>query len=137
MNTTLRARIRLFFRHGKTRSQPINSTKWATSSRKSNVSNSARTALKTSWRKSRISNSRSELPTLRDSPRLLRRRREAIMSADIDATPSKERRSFLEVFWVFLRLGVTSFGGPIAHLAYFRAEFVERREWLDEAGPAS
>jgi chromate transporter len=37
-----------------------------------------------------------------------------------------------EVFRVFLRLGLTSFGGPIAHLAYFRAEFVERRGWLDE-----
>jgi chromate transporter len=55
------------------------------------------------------------------------------MSADIDVTSSKRRRSFLEVLWVFLRLGVTSFGGPIAHLGYFRAEFVERRKWLDEA----
>ena len=33
---------------------------------------------------------------------------------------------------VFLRLGLTSFGGPVAHLGYFRAEFVERRRWLDE-----
>ena len=55
------------------------------------------------------------------------------MGANIDATSSKGRRSFLEVLWVFLRLGVTSFGGPIAHLGYFRAEFVERRKWLDEA----
>lgn len=38
----------------------------------------------------------------------------------------------LEVFLVFLRLGCTSFGGPVAHLAFFRAEFVERRRWLDE-----
>src|SRR5712671_1208598 len=37
-----------------------------------------------------------------------------------------------EVLRVFLRLGLTSFGGPIAHLGYFRAEFVERRGWLDE-----
>ena len=37
-----------------------------------------------------------------------------------------------EVFAIFLRLGCTSFGGPIAHLGYFRAEFVERRRWLDE-----
>ena len=37
-----------------------------------------------------------------------------------------------EVFLVFLRLGLTSFGGPIAHLGYFRTEFVERRKWLDE-----
>ena len=37
-----------------------------------------------------------------------------------------------EVFRTFLRLGLTSFGGPIAHLGYFRAEFVERRGWLGE-----
>jgi chromate transporter len=37
-----------------------------------------------------------------------------------------------EVFRIFLRLGCTSFGGPVAHLGYFRAEFVERRGWLDE-----
>ena len=38
-----------------------------------------------------------------------------------------------EVFRAFLKLGVTSFGGPIAHLGYFRHEFVERRKWIDEA----
>jgi chromate transporter len=38
----------------------------------------------------------------------------------------------LEVLLVFFRLGFTSFGGPVAHLGYFRAEFVERRKWLDE-----
>ncbi|MGI6877539.1 chromate efflux transporter [Microbacterium sp. gxy059] len=37
-----------------------------------------------------------------------------------------------EVFWVFLRLGVTSFGGPVAHLGYFREAFVERRRWLTD-----
>jgi chromate transporter len=37
-----------------------------------------------------------------------------------------------QVFRVFLRLGLTSFGGPIAHLGYFRDEFVVRRRWLDE-----
>lgn len=37
-----------------------------------------------------------------------------------------------EVFVAFLRLGVTSFGGPIAHLGYFRTEFVEHRQWLSE-----
>ncbi len=42
------------------------------------------------------------------------------------------RTSVLQVFWAFLRLGLTSFGGPVAHLAYFRTEFVERRAWLDE-----
>ncbi len=39
----------------------------------------------------------------------------------------------LEVFLTFLRLGLTSFGGPVAHLAYFRAELVERRRWLGDA----
>ncbi len=40
----------------------------------------------------------------------------------------------LSIFLVFLRLGCTCFGGPIAHLGYFRAEFVNRRQWLsDEA----
>lgn len=41
-----------------------------------------------------------------------------------------------EVFAAFLKLGLTSFGGPIAHLGYFRDEFVERRKWLDEAAYA-
>lgn len=36
------------------------------------------------------------------------------------------------VFLVFLRLGLTSFGGPVAHLGYFRDEFVNRRRWLSE-----
>ena len=40
--------------------------------------------------------------------------------------------SALEVFRVFLKLGVSSFGGPIAHLGYFREEFIVRRRWLDE-----
>ena len=37
-----------------------------------------------------------------------------------------------EVLAAFLRLGLTSFGGPIAHLGYFHDEFVERRRWLDD-----
>jgi chromate transporter len=37
-----------------------------------------------------------------------------------------------EVLRVFLKLGLTSFGGPVAHLGYFRREFVVRRAWLDE-----
>lgn len=41
-----------------------------------------------------------------------------------------------EVFRVFLWLGLTSFGGPVAHLGYFRTEFVERRRWLSEAAYA-
>jgi chromate transporter len=43
-----------------------------------------------------------------------------------------ERGSIWETFCVFLKLGCTSFGGPIAHLGYFRQEFVVRRRWLDE-----
>ena len=39
----------------------------------------------------------------------------------------------LEVLRVFLKLGVTSFGGPVAHIGYFREEFVVRRGWLDDA----
>jgi chromate transporter len=41
-----------------------------------------------------------------------------------------------EVLAAFLRLGLTSFGGPVAHLGYFRAELVERRRWLDDASYA-
>lgn len=42
----------------------------------------------------------------------------------------------LEVLWAFLKLGLTAFGGPIAHIGYFRDEFVRRRQWLDEAAYA-
>src|SRR3990172_9250773 len=41
-----------------------------------------------------------------------------------------------EVAGAFLKLGVTSFGGPIAHLGYFRDEFVARRRWLSETAYA-
>lgn len=41
-----------------------------------------------------------------------------------------------ETFWVFLRLGLTSFGGPVAHLGYFREAFVARRQWLSDAAYA-
>jgi chromate transporter len=51
--------------------------------------------------------------------------------------PQAARPALLwEVLRVFLRLGLTSFGGPVAHLGYFRAEFVERRRWLDESAYA-
>jgi chromate transporter len=43
------------------------------------------------------------------------------------------RPTVLEIFLVALRLGCTSFGGPVAHLAFFRKEYVEKRRWLDEA----
>src|ERR1700757_4684787 len=43
-----------------------------------------------------------------------------------------EQGAALEVLAVFLKLGVSCFGGPIAHIGYFRDEFVARRRWLDE-----
>lgn len=43
------------------------------------------------------------------------------------------RPSLPEIFLVALRLGCTSFGGPVAHLAFFREEYVVKRRWLDEA----
>ncbi|WP_407973374.1 chromate efflux transporter (plasmid) [Burkholderia pyrrocinia] len=52
------------------------------------------------------------------------------MSANEIETVSHERA--WTVFLVFLRLGLTSFGGPVAHLGYFRSEFVTRRRWLSE-----
>ena len=42
------------------------------------------------------------------------------------------RRNAPEVFLAALRLGLTSFGGPVAHLGYFRNEYVRRRRWLDD-----
>ena len=50
------------------------------------------------------------------------------------STKDKDRQtgSPLEVLLVFLRLGLTCFGGPIAHIGYFREEFVVRRRWIDE-----
>jgi chromate transporter len=52
-----------------------------------------------------------------------------------DDPPSSEDRAggtAIEVLLIFLRLGVSCFGGPIAHIGYFRDEFVTRRRWLDE-----
>lgn len=40
--------------------------------------------------------------------------------------------SLLEILWVSMRLGLTSFGGPIAHLGYFHEEYVKRKQWIDE-----
>ena len=45
-----------------------------------------------------------------------------------------DTRAVLEVFAVSLRLGLTSFGGPIAHLGYFRDVYVVRRRWLSDEG---
>lgn len=51
-------------------------------------------------------------------------------------TPSppttRQKASVLEVLLAFFQLGLTSFGGPAAHLGYFREEFVGRRQWLDD-----
>jgi chromate transporter len=48
------------------------------------------------------------------------------------APGQQEKASFLAIFTIFLKLGLTSFGGPAAHLGYFRHEFVTRRCWLTE-----
>lgn len=55
------------------------------------------------------------------------------MEQTVVATGARPPGSALEVLGAFLRLGLTSFGGPVAHLGYFRTEFVERRRWVDEA----
>jgi chromate transporter len=57
---------------------------------------------------------------------------------DVRAHDVEIRRggSFLEVLLVFLRLGLTSFGGPVAHLGYFREELIVRRKWVDDASYA-
>lgn len=52
------------------------------------------------------------------------------------AQDTSPKANVAEVFGAFLKLGLTSFGGPIAHLGYFRTEFVERRRWLDDAAYA-
>ncbi|CAA9541217.1 MAG: Chromate transport protein ChrA, partial [uncultured Thermomicrobiales bacterium] len=52
--------------------------------------------------------------------------------AALAADPAPGRGSALEVLAVATRLGLTSFGGPVAHLGYFREEYVARRKWLDE-----
>ena len=40
--------------------------------------------------------------------------------------------AMLEIFFTFLKLGLTSFGGPVAHLGFFRQEFVQKRQWLSD-----
>jgi chromate transporter len=51
-------------------------------------------------------------------------------------TAGRHPGSVIEVFLAFLKLGLTSFGGPVAHLGFFRTEFVERRRWLDDSSYA-
>src|SRR3989338_1327988 len=55
---------------------------------------------------------------------------EEIKDASAQTHPSRQHP--WAIFLIFLRLGLTSFGGPVAHLGYFRQEFVVRRKWLDE-----
>jgi chromate transporter len=52
--------------------------------------------------------------------------------AAAEGLDGQKRNSLLEVLWVSTRLGLTSFGGPIAHLGYFHEEYVKRRKWIDE-----
>lgn len=54
-------------------------------------------------------------------------------SEDQASTATPSRGSVLEVLGVFTRLGLTSFGGPIAHLGYMKTELVDRRRWADDA----
>ncbi len=56
---------------------------------------------------------------------------ERVLSAESDIRVVTTDSAW-SVFLVFLQLGLTSFGGPIAHLGYFREEFVARRQWLSE-----
>jgi chromate transporter len=49
-----------------------------------------------------------------------------------EQAPKSPSGSATEVLLIFLRLGLTCFGGPIAHIGYFREEFVVRRKWIDE-----
>ena len=53
--------------------------------------------------------------------------------APATAAPPPQWRRVLEVLTIFLQLGLTSFGGPAAHLGYFRTAFVQRRQWLSDA----
>lgn len=46
--------------------------------------------------------------------------------------PKSKPRALLEVLAVSTKLGLTSFGGPIAHLGYFHDEYIRRRKWMDE-----
>jgi len=57
---------------------------------------------------------------------------EQSLGAGVEVVRSQNQGSVLEVLWVATRLGLTSFGGPIAHLGYFHEEYVKRRKWIDE-----
>jgi chromate transporter len=57
---------------------------------------------------------------------------EHVQTTTADVTQAGRQGSLLEVLWVSTKLGLTSFGGPIAHLGYFREEYVRRRKWIDD-----
>lgn len=46
--------------------------------------------------------------------------------------PDAQLPRIISVFAAFLKLGLTAFGGPIAHIGYFRSEFIDKRQWLSE-----
>lgn len=55
-----------------------------------------------------------------------------IQETAVRQVPVSKRRALLEVLAVSTKLGLTSFGGPIAHIGYFHEEYVRRRKWMDE-----
>jgi len=59
-------------------------------------------------------------------------KQDAALADALPTSTTAPQGSAIEVFLAFLKLGLTSFGGPVAHLGYFRTEFVERRAWLDD-----
>jgi chromate transporter len=74
-----------------------------------------------------LSNADNELASLIQTARV------SLMSVLTPAeAPAAPRGNAWEVFLVFLRLGLTSFGGPIAHLGYFHNELIAKRRWLEE-----
>src|SRR5262250_3276109 len=57
---------------------------------------------------------------------------ETSTGSGVHIEPAAASSDWREVLTVFLKLGLTSFGGPVAHLGYFRNELVTRRGWLDD-----
>src|SRR4030067_2278121 len=56
-----------------------------------------------------------------------------VKTMQANATEQNSRKIHpVAISWVFLKLGCTSFGGPIAHIGHLRHEFVEKRKWLDD-----
>lgn len=56
------------------------------------------------------------------------------MDSEIEnKTPNSQLQNLLEIFFHFLSLGLVSFGGPVAHLGYFKNQFVDKLSWVDDA----